>query len=198
MKRSHAESLLYVALETEKGGLKLYETALRAARNPGLREEWQGYLEETQTHHDKLVAILKGLELDPGKSVPAQAVVRHKGQSLVKAIQLAMDTLSAEEAELVAAECVVEAESKDHLNWSLLEHLADEGPKDFAKAIREAVDEILPQEAHHRFHTEGYARELWLKHLGLPAALPPPEEEKSVETKIGAGRAEKARQDYVS
>jgi hypothetical protein len=43
----------------------------------------------------------------------------------------------------------------------------------------------------------GWARELWLDFLGVPAALPPPEEEKKVATQIGAGRAEHERDDYI-
>lgn len=35
-------------------------------------------------------------------------------------------------------------------------------------------------------------RELWLKSLGLPAILPPPEEVRDVKTAIGAARAEQA------
>jgi hypothetical protein len=43
----------------------------------------------------------------------------------------------------------------------------------------------------------GWARELWIQSLGMPAVLPPPEEKKKVETAIGAARAEKAREDYL-
>jgi len=38
---------------------------------------------------------------------------------------------------------------------------------------------------------------LWLDYLGVPAALSPPEEEKQVATRIGAGRAEHERDEYV-
>jgi hypothetical protein len=41
----------------------------------------------------------------------------------------------------------------------------------------------------------GWARELWIESLGLPAVLPPPEEEKKVTTAIGASRAEQSRDD---
>jgi len=36
--------LLYQALETEKGGIEVYRTALRCAVNDDLREEWEEYL----------------------------------------------------------------------------------------------------------------------------------------------------------
>jgi hypothetical protein len=43
----------------------------------------------------------------------------------------------------------------------------------------------------------GWARELWLESLGLPAVLPPPEEEKHVTSAIGADRARQARTDML-
>jgi hypothetical protein len=43
----------------------------------------------------------------------------------------------------------------------------------------------------------GWARELWIESLGLPAVLPPPEEEKSVKTAIGAARAKLAREQML-
>ena len=55
MKREELDNLLYEALETEQGGVKIYETAVRAAVNEDLREEWQEYLGQTRRH----VEILK-------------------------------------------------------------------------------------------------------------------------------------------
>jgi hypothetical protein len=43
----------------------------------------------------------------------------------------------------------------------------------------------------------GWSRELWLQSLGLPAVIPPPEEEKKVKTAIGAARAEQSRGDML-
>lgn len=63
--------------------------------------------------------------------------------------------------------------------------------------MREAYDEAGEQEAEHLFLTKGWARELWIDLLGLGAALPPPEKEKSVVTEIGAGRAEHQREEYT-
>ena len=42
-----------------------------------------------------------------------------------------------------------------------------------------------------------WSRGLWIESLGLPAVLPPPEEEKEVKTAIGAARAKKARKDML-
>jgi hypothetical protein len=43
----------------------------------------------------------------------------------------------------------------------------------------------------------GWARELWLDTLGLPAVIPPPEEKKETKTAIGADRARQQRTDML-
>ena len=53
------------------------------------------------------------------------------------------------------------------------------------------------EEDEHLYHTMGWARELWLESLGIPAVLPPPEEQKKVTSAIGAARAEQARDEMV-
>ena len=62
-----------------------------------------------------------------------------------------------------------------------------------ARTIRQAYEAVAKDEHHHLLHTTGWTRELWIQSLGLPAVLPPPEEVRQVETKIGASRAEQAR-----
>ncbi len=53
------------------------------------------------------------------------------------------------------------------------------------------------QEDEHLYHTMGWARELWLESLGLPAVLPPPEEQKHTKSAIGADRAKQARTEML-
>jgi hypothetical protein len=43
----------------------------------------------------------------------------------------------------------------------------------------------------------GWARELWIQSLGMPAVLPPPEEQKQVASAIGAARAHQSREDML-
>jgi hypothetical protein len=40
--------LLYRALETENGGVQIYETALKCVVNPDLKKEWEEYLEQSR------------------------------------------------------------------------------------------------------------------------------------------------------
>ena len=189
--------LLYQALETEKGGVLVYETALRCVVNDELKEEWEKYLEQTQTHVQIVEGLFEQFGLDPDTETPGRLVVRHIGESLVRAMEMALDSGKRESAELVAAECVVEAETKDHLNWELISQVAKslKGPE--GKALKDAHEQVEEQEDEHLYHTTGWCRELWIQSLGLPAVLPPPEEEKDVKTAIGAARAKSARKEML-
>ena len=103
----------------------------------------------------------------------------------------------ADAAELVACECVVLAETKDHSNWELLGKLAEVLPGQDGETVKAAYEEVEKEEDHHLYHTRGWCRELWIQSLGMPAVLPPPEEEKKVETAIGAARAEQQRDEML-
>lgn len=188
--------LLLQALETERGGQKIYAAALKAVQNDDLRDEWQKYLEETRGHEEILTRVFEQLGLDLEMESPGRNVVAHQGAALVDAIEMAINDASPAAAELVAAECVVLAETKDHQNWELIGSVAGRGGAS-AKVLQQAYDAVEQQEDHHLYHTKGWARELWLQSLDIPAVLPPPEEQKDVETAIGAARAEKARKDYL-
>ena len=185
--------LLYQGLETELGGEQVYLKAIECAVNEDLRKEWNEYLDETRGHQKALLSVFQQLGLDPETTTPGREVVAHHGRSLVKAMEMAQAAGDPAAAELVAAECVVLAETKDHLNWELVGYVAKKATGDVRKVLQDAYDKVEQQEDHHLYHTKGWTRELWLQSLGLPAVLPPPEEVKKVETAIGAARAENAR-----
>jgi len=165
----------------------------RSAVNEDLRQEWTEYLAQTRHHHEVVTQLCTELGLDPAKPTPGREVVGFIGKSLVRAMEMARQSGSPEAAELVACECVVLAETKDHGNWDLIGHAAERLSGPVAKALRAAHDEVAKDEDHHLFHTKGFCRELWIQSLGFPAVLPPPEEVKEVETAIGASRAEQSR-----
>ena len=197
MKAEQLHELLYQALETEQGGIKVYETAIRCARNRDLKAEWEEYLEQTQNHETVLVKLLEELKLDPEMETPGREVVRHLGASLVRAMEMALDAGKPEAAELVATECVVLAETKDHQNWELIGQCAEKATGNLRKALEKAHDDVEEQEDEHLYHGAGWSRELWIDSLGLPAALPPPEEERDVKTAIAAARAKAAREEMT-
>ena len=197
MKQDQVHELLYQALETEMGGVKIYEAAIRCAQNEDLREEWTKYLEQTTGHVEIVREVFDTYGLDPSVETPGRQVVRHIGDSLVEAMAIALKAGPPEAAELVAAECVTLAETKDHLNWELIGQVAETATGEKGKALQDAYGRVEEQEAEHVFHTTGWGRELWIQSLGLPAVLPPPEEEKNVKTAIGASRAAQARDDMT-
>ena len=185
--------LLYQALETEKGGVQVYVTALRCAVNQDFREELNKYLEQTKNHVQILSDILNALELDPDAETPGRKVVRYIGTSLVKAMEMALRSTDPQSAQIVAAECVVFAETKDHLNWELLGELAKNADETEAALIMPAYEQVEEEEDEHLYHSQGWTRELWIEALGMPAVLPPPEEERDVTTAEDAAKAKKAR-----
>lgn len=194
--KAQVHELLLQALETERGGIRIYTAAIEAAVNKDLKKEWGEYLDETRTHEEILTRVFEQLGMDTEEASPARAVVAHQGASLVKAIQMAMKHDTPDAAERVAAECVVLAETKDHQNWELIGKVVEQGGE-LAKVLEPAYKAVESDENHHLYHTMGWWRELWIKSLGMPAVLPPPEEVKQVETAIGASRAEQAREQML-
>lgn len=191
------KELLYQMLETEMGGEQVYTTALQCVVNEDLRKEWTKYLEQTTHHVDVVRNLFAKVGLDPEQQTPGRQVVHHLGEALVQAMQMAKKSGKPEAAELVACECVVLAETKDHQNWELLSKCAKEAKGDKKKALTAASEEVEDEEDEHIYHSKGWCRELWIQSLGMPAVLPPPEEEKDVKTAIGAARAEQARGDML-
>jgi len=124
--------------------------------------------------------------------------VRHIGESLVKAMQMAKQAGDATGAELVAAECVVLAETKDHANWELLKELCANLEGEEAEVLQAAVDQVEDEEDEHLYHTMGWSRELWLDAMGMEAVFPPPEEEEDVKTAIAAAHARADRDAQVT
>jgi hypothetical protein len=192
MDTKQLSELILHSLEHELGGLRVYETALKCVVNDDLREEWEKYLEETRSHVEALSTVCKSLEIDASEETPGRSVVRHLGESLVEAMEMALASGAPEAAELVACECVVIAETKDHLNWELIGRCATKLRGDAARAVKEAHERVEEQEDEHLYHSQGWCRELWIHSLGMKAVLPPPEERKHVKTAIGAARAQQA------
>ena len=193
MNREQLNELLYQALETEAGGVQVYETAIQCAVNADLKEEWQKYLEQTRDHEQKLRMLMDRLGLDPAKETRGRQVVRHKGESLVEAMKMALKGNNLQAAQLVATECVVNAETKDHQNWELLGQAAEKLSGAEGEALKQICEEVEDQEDEHLYHSMGWSRELWIESLGLPAVLPPPEEKEDVKTAGEAGQAKQSR-----
>ena len=121
MKQEQLTELLYQALETEKGGIQVYTTAIRCAQNEDLKEEWEKYLEQTAEPRADLCETCA----QPSGSIrrrrrPAARSCGTSGSRWSRRWRWRCKSGPPEAAELVAAECVVHAETKDHLNWELI------------------------------------------------------------------------------
>jgi rubrerythrin len=193
METKQLKELLLQSLEHEMGGVMVYETALKCALNEDLKEEWERYYQETQTHVEVLRDVFSAMQLDPDEQSPGREIVRKLGASLVAAMEEALSEGEPAGAQILACECVVFAETKDHLNWELIGEVAKKLSGADAKALKGAYQEVEDQEDEHLYHTRGWSRELWMEALGMKAVLPPPEERKHVKTAIGAARAEQSR-----
>jgi hypothetical protein len=193
MKRDDIEELIFQALETELGGVRVYTTAIGCALNEDLKQEWEKYLEQTTRHVEIMEEVCEAMGLDPNKETAGRAIVRFKGEALVTAMTMALKAGNPVTAELVACECVVDAETKDHQNWTLMSMAADALEGEDQTVLADACEEVEEEEDEHLYHTMGWCRELWIQSMGLPAQLPPPEEEKNVKSAIGAAKAKQSR-----
>lgn len=185
------QELLIQSLEHERGGVLVYETAVRCAVDEDLREEWTEYLEQTRRHVQILEGVFTKFEIDTEQSSPGRKIVHGLGAALVAAMEEALAAGNPAAAQLVATECVVLAETKDHADWELLSKCAAKLQGERKAALTAACEEVEDQEDEHLYHSKGWSRELWLESLGLEAVLPPPEERKHVKTAIGAAKAQK-------
>ncbi|HUG77133.1 MAG TPA: DUF892 family protein [Burkholderiales bacterium] len=193
MNEEQLKELLLQSLEHERAGVKLYEAALKCARNEDLKEEWEKYREETERHVQVLQDVFSQLQLDPDEQTPGRRIVHDLGMALVGAVEAALGAGDPGAAQIQACECVVLAESKDHLDWELIGEASRKLGGAPGKALKAACAEVEDQEDEHLYHTRGWCRELWLESLGMKSVLPPPEERRHVKTAIGAARAQQAR-----
>ena len=120
MNPEQLNELLLQALEHEMGGVKVYETALKCVVNEDLKEEWEKYLDETRRHVEILQNVCGAMELNPDHETPGRKLVRHNGGALVEAMKMALAAGAPDAAQIVACDCVVVAETKDHAYWDLI------------------------------------------------------------------------------
>jgi rubrerythrin len=193
MKQKMVKELLLQSLEHEMGGVKIYQTALKCVVNDELRDEWERYYQETETHVQILRDVCSQMQIDPEEQTPGRRIVHDLGTAFVAAMEAALGAGDEEAAQHVACQCVTLAELTDHSNWELIGQAAKHMTGADGKALKSAYDEVEDQEDEHFYHSRGWTRELWMDSLGLKAVLPPPEERKHVKTAIGAARAEQER-----
>jgi hypothetical protein len=132
------------ALATEIAGVAVYRLGILCAEHAPLRDEWRRYLEQTERHVEVMRRVLDALDLDPGSMTRGRAIVRDKGHALLAAMRRALKDAPGE-AQTVAAECVLDAETKDHRNWEPIGELAEELDGEVARVLADAHSEVEPE-----------------------------------------------------
>jgi rubrerythrin len=64
MDNNRVSELLLNSLETEIGGVQIYETALRCVANEDLRKEWEKYRDQTERHTEILRNVCSQMGVD--------------------------------------------------------------------------------------------------------------------------------------
>ena len=84
--KKQLQELLLQSLEHERGGVKVYQTALESASCEDLKKEWTKYLSQTRKHVQILEGVLQKFEIDPEQETAGREVVRSLGEALVRAM----------------------------------------------------------------------------------------------------------------
>src|SRR4029077_3779387 len=87
METKQLKELLLQSLEHERGGVKVYETAIKCAQNEDLKEEWEKYHEETEHHVEVLMDVFAVMQLDSEEQSPGRQIVHDLGAALVAAME---------------------------------------------------------------------------------------------------------------
>jgi rubrerythrin len=149
IKRPLLMEKLSECLAVEKGGVTLYEAAIKQVRNPDVLNRFREFYQQTRRHVEILTRVITSLGGDPMHMSAGARVAEEKAQALLKTMTVS-DGMRPEEAEINAIENIVIAETKDHADWQLLSHIARRSSDSRIRDIlKPAVDEVEPEEGQH-------------------------------------------------
>jgi rubrerythrin len=145
--REELRNKLSEFLAVEKGGLKLYEQALRIVVDPDVAKKFRVFHKQTRNHEVILTRVIQALGMDPGYLSPGAKVATEKADALLKTMT---NGLSGKSAELNAIENIILAETKDHADWELLGKIARQSDDSKIRdVLKPAVSEVEPEEDDH-------------------------------------------------
>ena len=131
-------------LTVERGGVMLYEKALRELEHEELGEQLEEFLEETRRHVELCEEMVKAAGGDPEEMSPGAEAAQSKAEGL-----LAVE-VPAHMADMNNIENLVLAETKDHWNCDLLaKKMKLIKDKELKSVISDAVREAGKQERDH-------------------------------------------------
>jgi len=151
-------------LAVEKGGVQLYDKALKDLEHSELEEKLNDFLRQTHRHVELCTAMLEAVGGYPDYKSPGAQAAEHKANGLISA------QVPAEMADLNNIENLVLAETKDHWNWEMLASIASKiGDPELKRKVTKAVTEVRRQEKTHLDWNERT-----LSKLAMESALHPP------------------------
>ncbi len=164
-KRDEVMDKLSEFLTVERGGVKLYEAAIKLVRNREVKDKFREFHKQTMRHEEILTGIIRKLGGKPAyKSIGAK-LAEAKANALLKTMTNTMGKTPAE-AELNAIENIVIAETKDHADWELLGHIAHRSEDSkLSQLLKPAVVEVEDQEDEHLHWSQKKLGELALAGL---------------------------------
>jgi rubrerythrin len=164
-KRDELMDKLNEFLTVERGGVKLYEAALRHVHDREVKEKYQEFLRQTHRHEEILTEIIEKLGGKPAHMSAGAKVAKQKADALLKTMSETAG-LSSAEAEINAIENIVIAETKDHADWELLGHIAHRAEDShLSRLLKPAVSEVEGQEDEHLSFSKKKMGELALQGL---------------------------------
>lgn len=164
-KREELMDKLSEFVTVERGGIKLYEAALKHVHNREVKEKFQEFHKQTIRHEEILTEIIEKLGGKPTYKSAGAKIAEEKAKALLKTMNETKG-MSRDEAELNAIENIVIAETKDHADWELLGHIAHRSEDSrLAELLKPAVSEVEKQEDEHLHWTQKKMGELALAGL---------------------------------
>ncbi|MBV8451637.1 MAG: DUF892 family protein [Deltaproteobacteria bacterium] len=134
-------------LAVEKGGLKLYEEALRIVTDQEVAEKFRTFKEQTRKHESILMRLMQELGMDPAHVSSGAKVATEKAEALLKTMT---NGLTGKSAELNAVENIILAETKDHSDWEFLGKIARQSDDSRIRdVLKPAVSEVESEEDEH-------------------------------------------------
>jgi rubrerythrin len=164
IRRSLLMDKLSEFLAVERGGVKLYETAIQQVTDAEVLNRFREFYQQTRKHVEILSRVITSLGGDPTYMSPGAKMAEEKAQALLSTMTQS-DGMGPQQTEMNAIENIVIAETKDHADWELLGHIARRSSdSQLRDVLKPAVDEVAPEEDQHlNWTTEQMAR------LGLAA-----------------------------
>lgn len=156
--------LISECLAVERGGVQLYSKSLSEVQDEEIRQKLQMFLDQTENHVRILEDFIQEQGWDAGYMSAGARAAQEKAEALIR------QRVDSEIATVTAIENLVIAETKDHLDWSVLSELAKFGRgTDLGKSLKAIVDQVEEEEDEHVEWATNKLRELMLGRLTTSA-----------------------------